>query len=344
MLEKDKMKDSVESVDPREDQQERGHRSGPMACLRSRFIRVGLAEALCTYVMMVFGLGSVAQVVTGHGAFGQYLSINIGFGLGVTMGVHVGGSVSGAHMNAAVSLAMCMFGRLAWKMLPVYVFAQFLGSFLAAATIYTVFNGKDRCSHSLLYCCWINCSWIELLPSTLSIPDAIFDFGDGNLTTTGAKATAGIFATYPAPYLSLQSGFIDQVLGTAMLLLCLTALSDQRNKPAARGSESLMVGLLVMLIGVSLGSNSGYPINPTRDLAPRLFTAVAGWGNEVFRAGNGWWWVPVVAPLLGGVMGAGLYKALVELHHPAIVCGQNSHGEQEEMDPLEKQSHADVCV
>ncbi|XP_030229724.1 aquaporin-7 isoform X3 [Gadus morhua] len=230
------------------------------------------------------------------------------------MGVHVGGSVSGAHMNAAVSLAMCMFGRLAWKMLPVYVFAQFLGSFLAAATIYTVFN------------------------------DAIFDFGDGNLTTTGAKATAGIFATYPAPYLSLQSGFIDQVLGTAMLLLCLTALSDQRNKPAARGSESLMVGLLVMLIGVSLGSNSGYPINPTRDLAPRLFTAVAGWGNEVFRAGNGWWWVPVVAPLLGGVMGAGLYKALVELHHPAIVCGQNSHGEQEEMDPLEKQSHADVCV
>ena len=74
-----------------------------------------------------------------------------------------------------------------------------------------------------------------------------------------------------------------QVLGTAMLLLCLTALSDQRNKPAARGSESLMVGLLVMLIGVSLGSNSGYPINPTRDLAPRLFTAVAGWGNEVFR-------------------------------------------------------------
>ncbi|CAL8381009.1 unnamed protein product [Boreogadus saida] len=308
------MKDSVESVEPREDQRERGHRSGPVACLRSRFIRVGLAEALCTYVMMVFGLGSVAQVVTGHGAFGQYLSINIGFGLGVTMGVHVGGSVSGAHMNAAVSLAMCMFGRLAWKMLPVYVFAQFLGSFLAAATIYTVFN------------------------------DAIYDFGGGNLTTTGAKATAGIFATYPAPYLSLQSGFIDQVLGTAMLLLCLTALSDQRNKPAARGSESLMVGLLVMLIGVSLGSNSGYPINPTRDLAPRLFTAVAGWGNEVFRAGNGWWWVPVVAPLLGGVMGAGLYKALVELHHPAIVCGQNGHGEQEEMDLLEKPSHADVCV
>lgn len=125
----------------------------------------------------MFGLGSVAQVVTGQGAFGQYLSINLGFGLGVAMGVHVGGKVSGrgadlckatlrgilrshlkawssdrhsscfivvpgAHMNAAVSLTMCVFNRLAWKMLPLYVFAQFLGSFLAAGTVYAVYYGK----------------------------------------------------------------------------------------------------------------------------------------------------------------------------------------------------------
>ncbi|KAG7261650.1 hypothetical protein CRUP_012244 [Coryphaenoides rupestris] len=274
------MKDSVESIELGEDGKKRPRTpspSRPMACLRNKFIRVGLAETLCTYVMMV---------VTGHGAFGQYFSINLGFGLGVTMGVHVGGTVSGAHMNAAVSLALCVFGRLDWKMLPVYVVAQLLGSFLAAATIFT--------------------------------------------------ATAGIFATYPAPYLSLHSGFIDQVFGTAMLLLCLTALSDQRNKAAPRGCEGVMAGLLVLLIGVSLGSNSGYAINPTRDLAPRFFTAIAGWGSEVFRAGNGWWWVPLVAPLVGGVLGVGLYKALVELHHPALACDQNGHREQEEMVPLEK--------
>lgn len=74
-----------------------------------------------------------------------------------------------------------------------------------------------------------------------------------------------------------------QVFGTAMLLLCLMALSDQKNKPAQAGSESTLVGLLVLLIGISLGSNSGYAINPTRDLGPRLFTAVAGWGLDVFR-------------------------------------------------------------
>lgn len=144
--------------------------------------------------VQVFGLGSVAQVVTGQGVFGQYLSINLGFGLGVAMGVHVGGKVSGrraglckaipskkviqshhkspssdrysscfivlsgAHMNAAVSLTMCAFGRLAWKMLPLYVFAQFLGSFLAAGTVFAVYYGilyllLLPCISSL-YFCW----------------------------------------------------------------------------------------------------------------------------------------------------------------------------------------------
>uniref|UniRef100_A0A8K9WZJ4 Aquaporin-7 n=1 Tax=Oncorhynchus mykiss TaxID=8022 RepID=A0A8K9WZJ4_ONCMY len=205
------------------------------------------------FIFKVFGLGSVAQVVTGRGAFGEYLSVNLGFGLGVAMGMHIGGRVSGAHMNAAVSFSMCLFGRLGWRMLPVYILCQLIGSFLAAGTIY-----------SLYY-------------------DAIYHYCGGNLTVSGPKATAGIFATYPAPYLSLPAGFLDQVIGTAMLLLCLMALSDQRNQPAPSGSEPIAVGLLVLLIGVSLGSNSGYAINPSRDLGPRIFTAIAGWGPEVFR-------------------------------------------------------------
>lgn len=126
----------------------------------------------------------MAQVVTGQGVFGQYLSINLGFGLGVAMGVHVGGKVSGmrtdpyesyhqesskvitiivlltyfscfltlsgAHMNAAVSFTMCAFGRLAWKMLPLYVFAQLLGSFLAAGTIYGIYYGESTLGTDLI--------------------------------------------------------------------------------------------------------------------------------------------------------------------------------------------------
>ncbi|KAM9757915.1 aquaporin-7 [Menidia menidia] len=289
--------------------------SRPKIWLRNEFLRVGLAESLCTYVMMAFGLGSVAQVVTGQGVFGQYISINLGFGLGVAMGVHVGGKVSGAHMNAAVSFTMCVFGQLAWKMLPLYVCAQLLGTFLASGTVYAVYY------------------------------EAIHHYSGGNLTVTGERATAGIFATYPAPYLSLTGGFLDQVFGTAMLLLCLMALSDQRNTPPAAGTQPVIVGFLVMLIGISFGSNSGYAINPTRDIGARLFTAIAGWGTDVFRAGNGWWWVPIVAPLIGGVLGGGVYKALVELLHPPVSAqGEGPLEEEFVLQEKEQSICSNKCV
>ncbi|MEQ2159203.1 hypothetical protein GOODEAATRI_020325 [Goodea atripinnis] len=168
-----------------------------------------------------------------------------------------------------------------------------------------------------------------------SLTEAIYDYCGGNLTVTGERATAGIFATYPAPYLSL----------IAMLLLCLMALSDQKNKPGGRGTEPIVVGLLVVLIGISLGSNSGYAINPTRDIAPRVFTAIAGWGSDVFRSGNGWWWVPLVATPIGGVLGAGVYKVFVEMQHPRF-SAQDIEISEDECLPLKKERNicSDVCV
>jgi hypothetical protein len=81
------------------------------------------------------------------------------------------------------------------------------------------------------------------------------------------------------------------------------AFGDARNQQPAPGTAPVLVGLLVMAVGMGFGFNAGYAINPARDLGPRLFTAVAGWGGEVFRAGNGWWWVPLVAPPIGAVPG-----------------------------------------
>ncbi|XP_030623879.1 aquaporin-7 [Chanos chanos] len=280
------MKDSLSKLEDGRVQDHMTVRTRSMFSIKRQCIRVALAETLSTFVMMLFGLGSVAQVETGDGKFGEYLSINLGFGFGVAMGAHVGGKVSGAHMNAAVSFTMCVFGRLAWKMLPLYVITQFIGSFLAAGTVFFVYY------------------------------DALMNYSGGNLTVSGPKATAAIFATYPAPYISISTGFLDQVVGTAILLLCLLALADKRNQPAPPGGESVVTGLLVLVIGISFGSNSGYAINPTRDLGPRVFTALAGWGLDVFRAGNSWWWVPLLAPLVGGVTGALIYTAFVEFHHP----------------------------
>ncbi|NXU36271.1 AQP9 protein, partial [Drymodes brunneopygia] len=154
--------------------------------------------------------------------------------------------------------------------------------------------------------------------------DAFMEFSDGKLEITGPNATAQIFATYPAPYLSLINGFADQVMSTAVLLLAIFALFDTKNNSVPKGLEPIAVGLLIIVLTCSLGMNSGCAMNPARDLGPRLFTAVAGWGMEVFTAGNHWWWVPIVAPLLGGVLGAMIYIIFIEMHHSAPQSGEEN--------------------
>ncbi|NP_001363121.1 aquaporin-7 isoform 5 [Homo sapiens] len=244
--------------------------------LQRKMVREFLAEFMSTYVMMVFGLGSVAHMVLNK-KYGSYLGVNLGFGFGVTMGVHVAGRISGAHMNAAVTFANCALGRVPWRKFPVYVLGQFLGSFLAAATIYSLFY------------------------------TAILHFSGGQLMVTGPVATAGIFATYLPDHMTLWRGFLNEAWLTGMLQLCLFAITDQENNPALPGTEALVIGILVVIIGVSLGMNTGYAINPSRDLPPRIFTFIAGWGKQVFRwhhlPGLHWLHHPTGAPEIGGFCG-----------------------------------------
>ncbi|XP_060915842.1 aquaporin-10b [Labrus mixtus] len=254
--------------------------------IRNRLVRECLAECLGVYILILFGCGSVAQVTTTEEKKGQYLSINLGFALGVTFGIFVSRGVSGAHLNPAVSLSLCVLGRHPWMKLPFYVFFQLFGAFLAAATV------------------------------ALQYHDAIRAYGGGQLTVTGPTATAGIFSTYPSDYLSVWGGVVDQVIGTAALLLCVLALGDQRNTSLPDSFQPVLVGAVVLVIGISMGSNSGYALNPARDFGPRLFTYIAGWGVDVFRAGDGWWWVPIVAPCVGALLGTLIYQLMIEVHHP----------------------------
>ncbi|XP_041665632.1 aquaporin-10b isoform X2 [Cheilinus undulatus] len=238
----------------------------------------------------LFGCGSVAQVTTSEEKKGQYLSINLGFAFGVTFGIFVSRGVSGAHLNPAVSLSLCVLGRHPWMKLPFYVFFQLLGAFLAAATV------------------------------ALQYYDAIRAYSGGELTVTGPRATAGIFCTYPSDYLSVWGGVVDQVIGTAALLLCVLALGDRRNTTLPDGLQPVLVGAVVLVIGISMGSNSGYALNPARDFGPRLFTYIAGWGADVFRAGGGWWWVPIVAPCVGALLGTLIYQLMIEVHHTPVMA------------------------
>lgn len=251
--------------------------------MSSSLTREVAAEFLGTFVLIVFGVAVVAQVMFGGGDSGEYLSINLGWGLGVTMGVYIAGGITGAHINPAVTLAMAVHRGFPWvKVLP-YFAAQVAGAFAASAVIYAVYH------------------------------EALNDLDGG----VRGMETAGIWATYPQPYLSnIPGGLVDQIVGTAMLVGCILAIVDQRNTAVQANMAPVVIGSLVLLIGMTFGHNCGYAINPARDFGPRLFTAVAGWGSQVFTANNHWWWIPIVGPLIGGVLGGFVYDLLITRFHP----------------------------
>src|ERR1700678_2423938 len=236
-----------------------------------------IAEFLGSFVLILFGSGGVAMVVLfpasdpGETVHGGYTNITIGWGVAVTIGVYIAGKVSGGHLNPAVTLALAVFRGFPWmKVLP-YFLAQTAGAFLAAALVYR-----------------------NYLPA--------FHRFDPQL-----EKTAGVFTTFPAFPAQLQAGFLDQVIGTALLLLMVLAITDELNMPPGANLAPLMIGLVVVAIGMSFGGMHGYAINPARDFGPRLFTAMAGFKNNGLTDGPRVWWVPVFAPLLGGLIGGAVY-------------------------------------
>jgi len=236
-----------------------------------------IAEFLGTFVLIMLGTGVVAMVVLfptttpGEVIHGGFTNITLGWGLGVTMGIYVAGKISGAHLNPAVTLALAIFRGFSWKKVLPYSIAQVAGAFVAASLVYR-----------------------NYLPAFHQVDPRL-------------ERTAGIFTTFPAFPSLPQAGFLDQVIGTALLLLFIFAITDEFNMPPGANMTPLMIGLVVVAIGMSFGAMHGYAINPARDFGPRLFTVLAGFSNNGITDGNRVWWVPVLAPLIGGVLGAAVY-------------------------------------
>ena len=254
--------------------------------------REAAAEFFGTFILIAFGVGVVAQTVLSKNANGSVLSINIGWGIAVMLGIYASGGVSGAHLNPAVTVALAVHRQFPWSKVLPYALAQVAGAFVASAVVYATYR------------------------------EALFAFDGGMRLVEGATATAGIFATYPQAYLSIAGGFVDQVVGTMLLMAGVLAVTDQRNVAPPAWLTGPLVGLIVVGIGVSFGFNAGYAINPARDFGPRLFTFVAGWGSGVFTASHGWWWVPIAAPIVGAILGAWLYDTFVNKHHQAPEAGR----------------------
>ncbi len=250
-----------------------------MARLRARGLAGELAaEFAGTLILILFGVGVVAQVLAG--GLGNHDSIAWAWGLGVTLGVYVAGRISGAHLNPAVSLALAAVRQFPWRKVAPYTVAQTLGAFAAALLVrwnYTEVLGKLDPGHTI--------------------------------------KSQGVFSTLPgngALPVHLWGGFRDQIIGTAILLFLVLAVTDLRNNAPLANMAPVVVGLIVVAIGMAWGTDAGYAINPARDFGPRLASFFTGYGTA-FRDQYGelYFWVPIVAPLIGGLIGAGLYKALI---------------------------------
>jgi glycerol uptake facilitator len=278
-----------------------GRRPTQMETFRTGLLGDLGAEFLGTFVLIAFGDGVVAMAVaalnqSGRGmkifdASGDWLLITWGWAIAVTMGVYVAGGVTGAHLNPAVTLAFAVRRAFPWGRVPAFWLAQVLGAFFGAALVFIVYYAAIG-------------SWEQANHVTRGAP--------------GSFVTYSIFATFPAPYFLGNPiwPLIDQIVGTAFLLMFISALIDRRNLAPKANLTPWLVGLGVAAIGMSYGANAGYAINPARDFGPRLFAAIAGWG-QVALPGNGPWysnyfWVPIVGPLIGGIIGVYVYEFFIK--------------------------------
>jgi len=250
------------------------------------------AEFAGTLILILFGVGVVAQVVAG--GLGGHDSIAWGWGFGVMLGIYVAGKISGGHLNPAVTIALAVFKGFEWRKVAPYALAQFLGAFVAALIVrwnYTEVLGKIDPGHTIKS---------QGVFSTLP--------GNGTLPVTDWGALR------------------DQIIGTAILLFLVVAITDVRNTSPLANLAPVVIGLLIVGIGMAWGTDAGYAINPARDFGPRLASFFTGYGSAFHdQYGNLYFWIPIAGPIVGGIIGAGLYELLVGRFLP--VTGPQEPGE-----------------
>lgn len=237
------------------------------------------AEMLGTLVLILFGCGvnamttlfASAPAVAGEVVKGGYTNTIFGWGFAVLMGIFISGTVSGAHLNPAVTIAQAVTGRFPWAKVGHYIAGQMIGAFVGAAIVFLVYHAK----------------WMGVDP--------------------GLEHTAGVFGTFPAVP-GFLPGFIDQLVGTGLLMALILAINDKLNNKAGAAWGGLAVAFVVMAIGISFGGMNGYAINPARDAGPRLFSVLAGFKNT---GDMNVWLVPIIGPIVGAILGAVIYDLCI---------------------------------
>jgi glycerol uptake facilitator protein len=230
------------------------------------------AELIGTMILIVFG-GGVCAGVNLKKTFSHgsgWIVIVFGWGFAVMLGAYVAGDISGAHLNPALTISLAVAGKFLWSQVPSYIAAQMIGAFLGAVIV-----------------------WLFYYPHWEQTDDP--------------AAKLSVFSTAPA-IPNFFFNLISEMIGTFFLVFILLVMGAE-GMAFADGLKNLIVGFLIVAIGISLGGATGYAINPARDLGPRLahfLLPIPGKGDSNW----GYAWVPVVGPVIGGIVAAWTYQIL----------------------------------
>jgi len=252
-----------------------------------------VGESLGTFILVFFGCGSVAAAVLTGAQVGVF-QVAVVWGIGIATAIYLTASLSGAHLNPAVTVAFAVWSDFPWRKVPRYICAQFAGAFAASLVLFAVYHG------------------------VLGVYESSHHIERG---APGSEATAMIFGEFfPNPgglplteaaraAVSLPTAFFVEALGTGILMLVILGSVDERNTSRPQALTAVTIGLTVTILISLFGPLTMAGLNPARDLAPRLFSAMAGWGSVPFTVnGRGWLVVYVLAPIAGAVIGGGVYK------------------------------------
>lgn len=253
-----------------------------------------IAEFLGTGLLIFFGVGCVAALKLAGASFGQW-EISIIWGLGVAMAIYLTAAISGAHLNPAVTIALWLFACFDGRKVLPYIVAQIAGAFCAAALVYGLYY------------------------------NLFFDFEAANHMVRGSDeslALAGIFSTYPNAHISVGQALLVETVITAILMCLILALTDDGNGIPRGPLAPLLIGILIAVIGASMGPLTGFALNPARDFGPKMFAYLAGWGKVAFTGARDipYFLVPIFGPIIGACLGAFGYRMLIGRNLPCDVC------------------------
>jgi len=259
-----------------------------------------VGEFAGTFLLVFFGCGSVATALLTGAQVGIF-QVAIVWGIGIATAIYLTGSLSGAHLNPAVTLALAASSDFSWRNVPRYLAAQFAGAFVASAVLFAMYHGTlvaYETTHHIVR----GAAGSE---ATAMIFGEFFPNPGGKPFTDELRLTV----THPA-------AFFSEFVGTAILVLVILGTTHSRNASRPQILTAATIGLTVTILISLLGPLTMAALNPARDLAPRLFSSLAGWGSVPFAAnGLGWLTVYILAPILGGQFGALIFRFFFRPHY-----------------------------